>query len=98
MKSIKECDEEIARYALRKRCFAILAQDSDYVIYNSSAYYLSIKHFDLEKMTTLCYNRYNLSSDLRIHVDKLPLLASLVGNDIVLYESLRVSIKVHYYY
>ncbi|GLG99189.1 Uncharacterized protein GBIM_05708 [Gryllus bimaculatus] len=82
-RSVKECDEEIADYARQHNCFAILGQDSDYVIYDGPQYYLSAVHLNVEKMTTINYNRWALSRQLQLAPSLLPLLASLVGNDIV---------------
>lgn len=81
--SIIECDEEIAQYARLHNCFAILGQDSDYAIYDGPQYYLSASHLNVQKMTTMNYNRWALARLLRIPPGLLPLLASLVGNDIV---------------
>ncbi|KAL1122775.1 hypothetical protein AAG570_003102 [Ranatra chinensis] len=36
--AVKDCDEEIARYAKNMNCFAILSQDTDFVIYDSASY------------------------------------------------------------
>lgn len=81
--SIRECDEEIAEYARNGQCFAILGQDTDYIIYEGAQYYLSILKLNLLTMTTLNYNRWGLARHLAIHPDQLPILASLIGNDIV---------------
>lgn len=87
--SIRECDEEIAEYARNKQCFAILGQDTDYIIYEGGQYYLSIKDLNLEKMTTLNYNRWALARHLHINPVQLPVLATLVGNDVVSPDDLK---------
>ncbi|KAJ9580161.1 hypothetical protein L9F63_004178, partial [Diploptera punctata] len=87
--SIRECDEEIAEYARNKQCFAILGQDTDYIIYEGGQYYLSIKDLNLEKMTTINYNRWALARHVHIYPAQLPLLATLVGNDIVSPDDLK---------
>ncbi|XP_063242329.1 constitutive coactivator of peroxisome proliferator-activated receptor gamma-like isoform X1 [Bacillus rossius redtenbacheri] len=81
--SIKECDEEIVEYAQRHGCFAILGQDTDYVIYGGAQYYLSMLHLDVDAMTTYNYSRWALARHLRISPDHLPMLASLIGNDLI---------------
>lgn len=88
--SIRECDLEIAEYAFRNKCMAILAQDSDFVIFNSANYYWSMKHFNLHRMTTKTYDRNILASILGITTNHLPLLASLLGNDVISYDDLQV--------
>uniref|UniRef100_A0A069DZC1 Putative constitutive coactivator of peroxisome proliferator-activated receptor gamma n=1 Tax=Panstrongylus megistus TaxID=65343 RepID=A0A069DZC1_9HEMI len=85
-KTILECDAEISKFALKNDCLAILAQDSDFVIYEGAHYYWSIKNFDLDTMTTLNYDRIKLANSLRIPPQHLPLVASLMGNDVVPYD------------
>lgn len=87
--SVRECDLEIAEYAARNNCMAILAQDSDFVIFDSAKYYWSMKNFDFKKMTTLNYDRQKLASTLGITTSHLPLLATLLGNDIISFDELR---------
>lgn len=99
--SLRECDEEIAEYARRNRVFAVLTQDSDYVILDlGGAHYLSMKHLDLNSMTTKLYDRRELARCLSIPTYLLPLLATTMGNDIVTYEELKVAIyfMAGYYY
>ena len=88
--SVRECDEEVAEYARSRHCFAILGQDTDYIIYEGAQYYLSISKLNLLTMTTLNYNRWGLARHLAIHPDQLPILASLIGNDIVPANDLKV--------
>jgi hypothetical protein len=51
---------------------------------------LSILKLNLLTMTTLNYNRWALARHLAIHPDQLPILASLIGNDIVPASDLKV--------
>lgn len=85
-----ECDLEIAEYAASRQCMAILAQDSDFIIFHSAEYYFSMKHFDFNTMTTLNYDRNKLATYLGLEVYHLPLLATLLGNDIIDSEKLKV--------
>ncbi|XP_073988205.1 constitutive coactivator of peroxisome proliferator-activated receptor gamma-like [Rhodnius prolixus] len=85
-KSVLECDAEISKFALENDCLAILAQDSDFIIYEGAEYYWSMKNFDLDTMTTLNYDRIKLANSLRIPPQHLPLVASLMGNDVVPYD------------
>ncbi|PSN48956.1 hypothetical protein C0J52_11365 [Blattella germanica] len=87
--SIRECDEEIAEYARNKQCFAILGQDTDYVIYEGAQYYFSVKDLNLQAMTTINYNRWALARHLHIHPSQLPVFASLIGNDVVSPDDLK---------
>ncbi|CAH1402112.1 unnamed protein product [Nezara viridula] len=87
--SIRECDLEIAEYAFQKKCMAILAQDTDFVIFKSAKYYWSIKNFNFRHMTTYNYDRDKLASSIGIYTTELPLLASLLGNDVISFEDLK---------
>ncbi|XP_014286621.1 constitutive coactivator of peroxisome proliferator-activated receptor gamma isoform X2 [Halyomorpha halys] len=87
--SIRECDLEIAEYAFQKKCMAILAQDTDFVIFKSAKYYWSIKNFNFRHMTTYNYDRDKLASSIGIYSTELPLLASLLGNDVISFEDLK---------
>jgi hypothetical protein len=93
--SIRECDEEIAEYARSRQCFAILGQDTDYIIYEGAQYYLSVSKLNLSTMTTLNYNRWALARLLSIHPNQLPILASLIGNDIVPASDLKVQFDLY---
>ena len=89
-RSIKECDGEIAQYAENNKCLAILAQDSDFVVYQGGAkFYLSLEKLDVNRMTTLAYDRYALARHLHLHISQLPVLASLMGNDFISADDLR---------
>ncbi|XP_068082461.1 constitutive coactivator of peroxisome proliferator-activated receptor gamma [Anabrus simplex] len=81
--TVQECDEEVVQFAVQNQCFAILGQDSDYIIHEGTYYYMSINHLDIRRGTTYIYNRFALARELRIEPFALPLLASLVGNDII---------------
>ncbi|CAG0924575.1 unnamed protein product, partial [Notodromas monacha] len=81
--SVNECDIEVAEYAVRHECFGILAQDSDYMIFDSAPYYLSSQFLNIESLETTNYDREAFAWHLGLNVDQLPLLASLIGNDVV---------------
>ncbi|XP_046669805.1 constitutive coactivator of peroxisome proliferator-activated receptor gamma-like [Homalodisca vitripennis] len=88
--TLKECDEEITEYARKNRAFGILAQDTDYVIMDTGdTLYLSMKHLNLGNMTTRVYDRWNLARSLNLDPSQLPLLATLMGNDIINVEHLK---------
>ncbi|XP_034249066.1 constitutive coactivator of peroxisome proliferator-activated receptor gamma-like [Thrips palmi] len=89
-RSLKECDEEITEYAARNKCFAILAQDSDFVIYKNGAdYYLSSENLNIDTMTTLVYDKEALARHLNLDVRDLPVFASLMGNDFIPADDLK---------
>ncbi|CAL8353155.1 unnamed protein product [Merluccius merluccius] len=80
--SVREADYEIASYAHRHGSMGILGQDSDFIIF-TSAPYLSVAKLSLDKLTTVLYNRESICQALGLSVDQLPLLACILGNDIV---------------
>jgi hypothetical protein len=86
----READEEIVHLAKSRGAFAILGQDTDYLMYDTGQVaYLSIKHLDFDTMHTYCYDRGRLARHLRIHVNQLPLIALLKGNDVFDLDELR---------
>ncbi|XP_066535760.1 constitutive coactivator of peroxisome proliferator-activated receptor gamma [Hoplias malabaricus] len=80
--SVREGDYEIAQYALSNNCMAILGQDTDFVIYDTVPY-LSVTKLRLENMTTVHFSREKLCQILKLQKSDLPLLACILGNDIV---------------
>ncbi|XP_063224758.1 constitutive coactivator of peroxisome proliferator-activated receptor gamma-like [Bacillus rossius redtenbacheri] len=87
--SVGECDEEMAVFAQEHNCLAFLAQDSDFLIHKGAKYFLSMKHLDIKSMKTLCYNRAAFAESLSLNGDHLPLLGSLMGNDLVPFNELK---------
>ncbi|XP_077376110.1 constitutive coactivator of peroxisome proliferator-activated receptor gamma isoform X2 [Festucalex cinctus] len=80
--SVQEADYEIACYARRHGCMGILGQDSDFIIFNSVPY-LSVAKLHLDRLTTILYDREMLCRAIGLDVSQLPLLACLLGNDVV---------------
>ncbi|XP_062043035.1 constitutive coactivator of peroxisome proliferator-activated receptor gamma isoform X1 [Lepus europaeus] len=89
--SLQEADYEVASYGLRHNCLGILGEDTDYLIYDTCPY-LSISELCLESLSTVQLCREKLCESLGLHVTDLPLLACLLGNDVVpegMFESFR---------
>lgn len=83
----KECDAEIAQFACNNpSVIAVLAEDSDFLIFPGKWKYFSIKHFDAESLTTIEYNRTALRSFLGLNDQQLAVLSTMAGNDIVRYD------------
>lgn len=78
-----ECDLELAQYANEHKAMAILAQDSDFLIFNGSWQYWSANNLDWTTMKTICYSRHNLCKELRLGQEQMSLFATLSGNDII---------------
>ncbi|XP_023212367.1 constitutive coactivator of peroxisome proliferator-activated receptor gamma-like [Centruroides sculpturatus] len=87
--TIGEADQEIADYANRNsNCFAILSQDSDFIIYNTKPY-LSINHLNMDTLITVMYDRHQMAREINLDVSLFPLLSCLLGNDIIQADGLR---------
>ncbi|XP_067901563.1 constitutive coactivator of peroxisome proliferator-activated receptor gamma isoform X2 [Heterodontus francisci] len=80
--SLQEADYEVANYARLNGCLAILGQDTDYLIYDTVPY-LSVSKLRLDRLATIMYSRENLCRSLSLQMMDLPLLACLLGNDVV---------------
>jgi len=81
--SVSDCDVEIAHFARKEDCFAILSQDTDFVILQGAHHFLTVKELNLETMTTHAYSQEGLLKFLGLEPQQLCLLASLLGNDII---------------
>ncbi|XP_006902473.1 PREDICTED: constitutive coactivator of peroxisome proliferator-activated receptor gamma-like [Elephantulus edwardii] len=89
--SLQEADYEVATWGLQDGCLGVLGEDTDYLIYNTCPY-LSIRELCLDTLDTVMLCREQLCKSLRLHVADLPLLACLLGNDIIpegMFESFR---------
>ncbi|XP_044053955.1 constitutive coactivator of peroxisome proliferator-activated receptor gamma isoform X2 [Siniperca chuatsi] len=86
--SVQEADYEIASYARKHSSMGILGQDSDFIIYDSAPY-LSVAKLRINSLTTVLYDRQRLCRTVGLAVNQLPLLACLLGNDVVSEERMQ---------
>ncbi|XP_057346245.1 constitutive coactivator of peroxisome proliferator-activated receptor gamma isoform X3 [Manis pentadactyla] len=89
--SLQEADYEVASYGLQNNCLGILGEDTDYLIYDTCPYF-SISELCLESLETVMLCRETLCQSLGLNLADLPLLACLLGNDIIpegMFESFR---------
>lgn len=86
--SVQEADYEIARYARQHSSMGILGQDTDFIIYDSAPY-LSVAKLRIDSLTTVLYDRQRLCRTIGLAVTQLPLLACLLGNDVVSEEKMQ---------
>ncbi|XP_045699656.1 constitutive coactivator of peroxisome proliferator-activated receptor gamma isoform X2 [Phyllostomus hastatus] len=82
MCSLQEADYEVAAYGRQNGCLGILGEDTDYLIYDTCPYF-SIGELCLDSLTTIMLCRQKLCASLGLGLPDLPLLACLLGNDIV---------------
>lgn len=82
-----ETDTEIAKFAVNNpRVLALIADDSDFLIYPGSWRYFSLKYMDMETLDTFEYDRQALREFLQLNDQQLILLSTIAGNDIIAYE------------
>lgn len=80
----KECDREIARYAMKNESvLAVLANDTDFLIFPGSWRYFSMENINLTDMMTIEYSRTALRNYLGLNDKEMIILSTLGGNDIV---------------
>ncbi|KAM7135817.1 constitutive coactivator of peroxisome proliferator-activated receptor gamma isoform 2-T2 [Molossus nigricans] len=89
--SLQEADYEVAAYGLQHHCLGILGEDTDYLVYDTCPYF-SISELCLDSLSTTMLCREKLCESLGLRLADLPLLACLLGTDVVpegLFETFR---------
>lgn len=83
----KECDAELARYACNnKSVIAVLADDTDFLIFPGKWKYLSIGELNLKNLRTKEFSRTALRQYLGLNDKQLIVFSTIGGNDIVKYD------------
>jgi hypothetical protein len=83
----KECDAELVRYANNDpSVVAILADDTDFLVFPGRWRYLSLKQLNFETLVTLEYDKRALRLHLGLDDIQLRVLSTIGGNDIIQYE------------
>ncbi|XP_070506853.1 uncharacterized protein [Chironomus tepperi] len=83
----RECDSEMAKFACENpRVLAILADDSDFLIYPGNWRYFSLREMNQETLHTMEYNRFALRDNLQLNDMELILLSTLNGNDVIRFD------------
>ncbi|XP_027407919.1 constitutive coactivator of peroxisome proliferator-activated receptor gamma isoform X2 [Bos indicus x Bos taurus] len=96
--SLQEADYEVASYGFQNNCLGILGEDTDYLIYDTCPYF-SISELSLDSLDTIMLCREKLCQSLGLHLADLPLLACLLGNDVIpegMFESFRYKCLTSY--
>lgn len=91
-----ECDLELAAYATKNDVLAVLADDTDFLIFEGQWRYWSTKEINDETLMTKEFNKIALRNHLNLTEKQMPLLATLNGNDIIKSDRLLVSILYCY--
>lgn len=84
-----ECVQESAAFATQKKAFAIVSNDTDYLIYAGTWRLWSAMSINFDTLTTVEYNRQGLLDTLGLTYKEMPLFAVLSGNNLFEYEVLQ---------
>lgn len=88
--STKECDAELVKYAnANPSVLAVLADDSDFLIFSGHWRYWSLNQINMDVLTTLEYDKRALRKFLCLNDEQMKILATLGGNDILQYDEVR---------
>lgn len=83
----KDCDTEIGKFAYKnKRVLAVMADDTDFLIFPGKWRYFSMRSLNVCTFETMEYSRVALRQFLNLTDDQLIILSSICGNDIVKFE------------
>lgn len=85
----QQVDAQIASYANNTNAMAIIANGTNFLIFNGSWKYWSAGDLQLEHATTMEYCRPALCAHLGLMKNQMPLLATLCGNDFLMYNDLH---------
>lgn len=75
-----DCDAAVAQYAVQNNALAVLANDSDNLIYEGKWQYWDVI-VDFDQMQTYRYGRNHLVNYLKLTRNEMKMFATLVGND-----------------
>lgn len=86
----KECDAELVQYANNNpSVIAILAEDSDFLIFSGRWRYWSLMSLNLQTLKTTEKNRTALRDYLQLTDRQLIILSTLAGNDMISHGDVR---------
>jgi hypothetical protein len=81
---------ETAAFATKNNALAVIADDSDYLIYKGNWRYWSARQLDLNDLSTMEYDRRALWDCLNLSEDQMKIFATIAGNDIIKYNEVQV--------
>lgn len=86
----QEADAEIAKFASENRALAVLAEDSDFLIYKGNWKYFSTNSLNIYDLTTKEYNKKALWNFFGFNnFYQMAMLATLAGNDLVDFDEVK---------
>lgn len=78
-----DCDKEVARYATENNALAVIAGDTDFLIFKGNWNYWSTYHLDFDQLKTVEFSRSTLRNHLKLNVKQMAIFGTICGNDIV---------------
>lgn len=82
-----ECDTKMVQFACQQsRVLAIIADDSNFLIFAGNWRYFSLRDLDHKTLMTKEYNRKALRENLELNDQELVLLSTLNGNDVISFD------------
>ncbi|CAO1380752.1 unnamed protein product [Diamesa serratosioi] len=85
-----ECDLEIAAFASNNPAvLAVIAHDSDFLIFPGDWRYFSINMLNIDTLITKEFNRTALRESLGLNDKQLVVFATLASNDVIKYEEVK---------
>ncbi|XP_049535033.1 uncharacterized protein LOC125950783 [Anopheles darlingi] len=84
-----ECDQELAVYAQQHKAFAIITNDTDFLIYEGNWHLWYVDDINLDTLETLEYNRDALRREMDLNWPGMALWATLGGNDFFQYDTVE---------
>ncbi|XP_058058816.1 uncharacterized protein LOC131209710 [Anopheles bellator] len=84
----KYVPQELAAYAVQHDAFAIISENTDFLIFHGD-WRLWSPAIDLKDLTTIEYNRDALLRGIRLQRNNMPLWATLCGNNFFRYEEVK---------
>jgi hypothetical protein len=85
-----ECDLAVAAFASKHNALAVIADDSDYLMFEGNWRYWSAEQLNLTYLTTMEYDRDALRTYLGLSWLQMQIFASLAGNDRIKLEDVQV--------
>lgn len=77
----RECDLEVAQYAKESHALAVIATDSDFLVFSDTWRYWSAADINIETLDTIEYKHDALSRLFELSVKERAILSTLMGND-----------------
>lgn len=76
-----DCDAAIAQYAVENNALAVVANDSDFLIFEGNFQWWEADSMDMEKMKAKCFQRQKLRQMLSLTNEQMKYFATIAGND-----------------